>query len=221
MRQAEAYAQLRSLDGPVVRTREAAALWRAEEGTARRRLQSLAEAGLVIPLRRGIWSLDTELDPFALAPYLTAPFPAYVSTFSALAAHGMIEQIPGRVSLVSLDRTRRIQTAIGTFDVHQIAPELFDGYADWRRGGSIANPEKALFDLVYVRAAAGGRAYLPELTLPEGFARGAFRAWGDRIGSPRLRTIVERRLDELMGESEQARQPHQAGRAATSAGAGG
>jgi predicted transcriptional regulator of viral defense system len=207
MRQAEAYAQLRSLDGQVVTTREAAALWRTEEGTARRRLQSLAEAGLVVALRRGLWSLDTELDPFALAPYLTAPFPAYVSTFSALAAHAMIEQIPGRVSLASLDRTRRIQTAIGTFDVHHIAPELFGGFTGWRRGGSIASPEKALFDLVYLRAAAGGRAYLPELTLPEGFEHGALRVWADRIGSPSLRTIVERRLGELVGEPANAGQP--------------
>ena len=149
-------------------------------------------------MRRGLWSLDAELDPFALAPYLTAPFPAYVSTFSALAEHGMIEQIPGRVSLVSLDRARRIQTALGAFEVHHIAPELFGGFVEWRRGGSIAGPEKALFDLVYLRAAAGGRAYLPELTLPEGFDRDALSGWGERIESPRLRTLVSRRLTELV-----------------------
>jgi predicted transcriptional regulator of viral defense system len=199
MRQGEAYAQLRELGGPVVRTREAAALWRSEEGTARRRLQSLAESGLVVPVRRGLWSIDAELDPFALAPYLTAPFPAYASTFSALAAHEMIEQIPGRTSLVSLDRARRIRTALGTFDVHHVAPELFGGFVDWHHGGSIAAPEKALFDLVYLRAAAGGRAYLPELTLPERFDHDALAAWGERIGSARLRTLVDRRLDQLVG----------------------
>jgi predicted transcriptional regulator of viral defense system len=198
MRQTEAYAQLRDLGGAAVGTREAAALWRTEEGTARRRLQSLAEAGLVTPIRRGLWSVETDLDPFAVAPYLTAPFPAYVSTFSALAAHGMIEQIPGRVSLVSLDRARRIQTALGAYDVHHIAPELFGGFVDWHRGGSIASPEKALFDLVYLRAAAGGRAYLPELTLPDGFDHDALGCWKDRIESPRLRTLVDRRLMELV-----------------------
>jgi predicted transcriptional regulator of viral defense system len=198
MSQTEAYAQLRDLGGAAVGTREAAALWRTEEGTARRRLQSLAEAGLVTPIRRGLWSVETDLDPFAVASYLTAPFPAYASTFSALAAHGMIEQIPGRVSLVSLDRARRIQTALGAFDVHHIAPELFGGFVDWPSGGSIASPEKALFDLVYLRAAAGGRAYLPELTLPDGFDHDALGSWKDRIGSPRLRTLVDRRLTELV-----------------------
>lgn len=198
MRQAEAYAQLRDLGGPVVGTREAAALWCSEEGTARRRLQSMAKAGLVTAIRRGLWSVEADLDPFAVAPYLTAPFPAYVSTFSAFAAHGMIEQIPGRISVVSLDRARRIQTAIGAFDVHHIAPELFGGFAPWRRGGSIAHPEKALFDLTYLRAAAGGRAYLPELTLPDEFDHDALGDWVERIGSPRLRTLVDRRLKELM-----------------------
>lgn len=201
MRQAEAYAQLRDLGGPVVGTREAAALWRTEEGTARRRLQSLAAAGLVTSVRRGLWSVDADLDPFALAPYLTAPFPAYVSTFSGLATHGMIEQIPGRVSVVSLDRARRIRTAVGAFEVHHIAPELFGGFVAWHRGGSIASPEKALFDLVYLRAAAGGRAYVPELTLPAKFDHDALGAWVDRIGSTRLRTLVRRRLEELVSKA--------------------
>lgn len=198
MKQIEAYAELRRLGGPAISTNEAAALWRSGEGTARRRLQSFADAGLVLALRRGLWSVDTAVDPFALAPYLTAPLPAYVSIFSAFAAHDMIEQIPGRTFLVSLGRVRRIQTAVGAFDIHHIAPELFGGFVPRQRGGTIASPEKALFDLVYLRAAAGGRAYLPELTLPDAFEHDALNAWVDRIGSPRLRTLVSRRLKELL-----------------------
>jgi hypothetical protein len=74
MNQIEAYAELRRLGATAVRTNEAAALWRTGEGTVRRRLQSFADAGLVVALRRGLWSADTELDPFALSPYLTARF---------------------------------------------------------------------------------------------------------------------------------------------------
>jgi len=198
MKQAEAYAQLRELRGPVVRTREAAALWRTDEGNARRRLHGLADAGLVILLRRGLWSLDTDLDPFALAPYLTAPLPAYVSTFSALAVHAMIEQIPGRVSVASLDRSARVQTEIAAYEIHHLTPELFGGHVPWRRGGFVASPEKALFDLVYLRAAAGGRAYLPELSLPAAFEPEALRVWTERIESRRLRTMVRRRAREIL-----------------------
>lgn len=198
MKQAEIYAQLRDLGGPVVGTREAAALWRTDEGNARRRLRSLADAGLVLSLRRGLWSLDTDLDPFALPPYLTAPLPAYVSTFSALAAHAMIEQIPGRVSVASIDRTARVETTIAAFEIHHLRPELFGGYVAWRRGGFIASPEKALFDLVYLRAAAGSRAYLPELFLPETFEPDVLRGWSERIDGKRLQTIVRRRTRELL-----------------------
>jgi len=198
MRQVEMYAQLRGLKGPVVRTREAAALWRSDEGTARRRLRALADAGLILSVRRGLWSLDTDLDPYTLAPYLTAPLPAYVSTFSALATHGLIEQIPGRVSVASLGRSARVQTAIATFEIHHLAPQIFGGYVPWQRGGSIATPEKALFDLVYLRAAAGGRAYLPELYLPPTFERGAVQVWVDRIPGARLQTIVRRRVREIL-----------------------
>jgi predicted transcriptional regulator of viral defense system len=198
MRQIDMYAQLRELEGPVVRTREAAALWRSDEGTARRRLRALVDAGLVLSVRQGLWSLDIDLDPYALAPYLTVPLPAYVSTFSALATHGMIEQIPGRVSVASLDRSARVQTAIAAFEIHHLAPQLFGGYVPWRRGGSIASPEKALFDLVYLRAAAGGRAFLPELYLPPTFEPAAVQVWVDRIAGARLQTIVRRRLREIL-----------------------
>jgi predicted transcriptional regulator of viral defense system len=198
MSSTEPYAELRGLGAPVVRTREAAALWGTDEGNARRRLQSLVRGGLATSLRPGLWGLDTDLDPFALAPYLTAPLPAYVSTFSALAAHAMIEQIPGRVSVVSLDRARRIKTTLADFEIHHLVPELFGGYVAWSRGGSVASPEKALFDLVYLRAAAGGRAFLPELSLPEGFERAALDSWVGRIGSSRLKTIVADRLSQLL-----------------------
>jgi predicted transcriptional regulator of viral defense system len=198
MRQPEIYAQLRELDGPVISTREAAALWRTDAGNARRRLRSLADAGLVLSLRSGLWSIDRDLDPFALAPYLTAPLPAYVTTFSALAAHAMIEQVPGRVSVASLDRSARVETSIAAFEIHHLMPELFGGYVAWQRGGFIASPEKALFDLVYLRAAAGGRAYVPELSLPETFDAAALRSWSERIESKRLRTIVRRRMRELL-----------------------
>ena len=66
----------------------------------------------------------------------------------------------------------------------------------------MARPEKALFDLVYVRAAAGSRAYLPELSLPADFDRGELSGWSERIESRRLRTLVSRRLRELLRDAD-------------------
>lgn len=201
MKAADAYAELRRLGRPVLSTREAAALWGSEQTAASRRLASLADAGLMLRIRRGLWALDSEIEPFALAPYLTAPLPSYVSLWSALADHGVIEQVPRQVSLVSLARPRRIVTTLGTYVVHQLTPELFGGYTHTERG-YLASAEKALFDLVYVRAAAGTRASPPELSLPVDFNRTVIDQWIVRIESPRLRTLVGRRLRDLLREAD-------------------
>lgn len=201
MKAAEAYGQLLQLDRPIFTTREAAALWRTEQTSASRRLGRLEKAGLLLRIQRGLWALDPGIEPRIVGPYLTTPFPAYVSLFSALAEHGMIEQIPRQISLVSLARPRRIRTSLGVYAVHQLTPELFGGFEGNEREGYLARPEKALFDLAYVRAAAGSRAYLPELFLPEGFDRDELNRWSERIESPRLRTLVLRRVCELLREA--------------------
>ncbi len=202
MKSADAYGELRRLGQPVFTTREAAALWRSEQTSASRRLGSLEKAGLVRRIRRGLWALDPEIEPGVAGPYLTAPLPSYVSLFSALAEHGMIDQIPRQISLISLARPRRILTNLGVYVVHQLAPELFGGFRGSERSGYMARPEKALFDLVYVRAAAGSRAYLPELSLPVGFDRGELGRWSERIESQRLRTLVSRRLRVLLHDAD-------------------
>lgn len=194
----DAYADLMKMNRPVVTNREAAARWRTSRDTAARRLRRLEQAGLVRRLSRGLWAIDPNVAPFVVAPYLTAPLPAYVSFTSALAHHGMIEQIPRRISVASLDRARRITTTIGAFEIHHLAPGLFVGYEGSAEAGYLAVPEKALFDSVYVRAAVGGRAFFPELSLPSDFDDAKLREWTPRIGSARLRTLVSRRLGEVL-----------------------
>jgi len=164
MRLTEAYADLQRIGRPVISTSEAATRWGVQQQTAGKRLRALAAARLALPLRRGLWSLDSDLDPAVLPPYLTSPLPAYVSLFSALARHDMIEQIPGRISVASLDRARTIVTPLGVYAVHHLAPELFGGFEGSEAAGYLAGAEKALFDTVYIRAAAGSRAYFPELS---------------------------------------------------------
>jgi len=195
---AEAYAELRRIGRPLFTTREAATLWRDQPASTSRRLGKLEKAGLVVRIRRGLWALDPEIEPRMVGPYLTAPLPSYLSLFSVLAEHGMIEQVPGQISIVSLARPRRILTSLGLYVVHQLTPDLFGGFAGSEGHGYLARPEKALFDLVYVRAAAGSRAHLPELSLPGNFDRGELSRWSERIENRRLRTLVHRRLRELL-----------------------
>ncbi len=201
MKPANAYGDLLRMNRAIVTTREAAARWQTAQGTAGRRLRAMEEAGLVRRLRRGLWALDPDVAPFVVVPYLTAPFPAYVSFFSALSHHDMIEQIPRQISVASLDRAQRITTAVGTYEIHHLAPKLFDGYDGSEESGYLATPEKALFDAVYVRAAAGSQAFFPELSLPRDFDDAQITEWIGRIESARLRTLVSRRLREVLGQA--------------------
>lgn len=198
MRITDAYRELLDLDVPVLSTREAAARWRTQERSTTKRLRNLERAGLVRHLRRGLWALEPGVDPFVLPPYLTAPYPAYVSFWSILARAGIIEQIPRTIWVASLDRPRQITTAVGHYEVHRIAPELFTGFHGSDARGYLASPEKALFDLVYIRAAAASRAHFPELSLPADFKRARLKRWTALIESPRLRTLVSRRLREVL-----------------------
>lgn len=199
MKASEAYRDLIELDRKVLTTREAAARWNTSSAVATRRLHGLEGDDLVRKLRRGLWAIVPQIGPTVVAPYLTAPLPAYVSLFSALYEHGAIEQIPRSVSVVSLDRAREVETTIAHFSIHHIAPELFGGFEGDEERGYLASVEKAIFDLVYIRAAAGGQAFLPELQPPRKVRRAELRRWTQRIGSRRLRTLVARNLRAVLG----------------------
>jgi predicted transcriptional regulator of viral defense system len=192
------YATLERL-GPVISTGEAAAALRMSASSASRLLAGLAQEGHAVRLRSGLWSLGLAApDPFLLAPELTRPHPSYVSFESALAYHGMIDQLPREVSVASLDRARRITTSVGTFAIHHLPAALFGGWQDTARG-RIAGPEKAIFDIAYASVAHNGRARrVPELELPEGFEVAVIDTWTARIESPRLRTLTRRAIRQAL-----------------------
>ncbi len=198
MRTADAFGELLHLRRSIIETREAAVRLGVSTSRASQLLHSLEEAGLVRRLRRGLWAVQPDVDPFMVPPYLTAPFPAYVSFWSALARHGMIEQVPRQIFVASLDRTRRVTTSVGTYSIHHLAPELFEGYEGSDERGYLATPEKALFDTVYLRAPRGGPVLLPELALPEQFQEEKLKEWASHIARPRLRTLVSRGLDKAL-----------------------
>jgi predicted transcriptional regulator of viral defense system len=185
-----------------VETSEASARLDVPSYRASQILKSLEDAGLVQRLRQGLWALQPPVNPDSVPPYLTAPFPAYISFWSALARHEMIEQIPRQIFVASLDRSRRIKTTVATYSIHHITPDLFDGYKGSPEVGYLATPEKALFDTVYFRASRGGDIYLPELELPDGFDESELTTWTTRVARPRLRTLVERGLRRALASAD-------------------
>jgi len=164
-------------------------------------LRRFVEVGLITSVRKGLWALQERIDPLVLADYITAPYPSYISLQTALHQHGMIDQIPEITYLVSLARSSRIDTGVGTYSVHHVQPELFGGFTvDPHSGIKMATPEKALVDFLYL-SPTRTRLFtaLPELTLPPSFRRREARAWLGRITSDRLWTITTERLNAILG----------------------
>jgi hypothetical protein len=201
VRLVDAAAKLSDIRVPAFHTRDAAAQLDTTLPHASLLLARLAVARQLVPLRRGLWAFPGRVTPLALPPYLTFPLPSYVSLQTALYFHGMVSQVPAITYAVSLARTRRFTTALGTVSIHHVAPRFFFGFEDRGDGVQMASPEKALVDFLYL-GPARSRLFraLPELELPRGFSVKQARTLARRIESPR-RTFVARRLDEVIGRS--------------------
>jgi predicted transcriptional regulator of viral defense system len=203
MRLIDALATLSAMQAPVFDTRDAAACLGVDTAHASTVLARLAAARLVMRLRRGVWAFRDRVDPLALPEYLTSPFPSYVSLHSALYLHGMVEQVPAVTYAVSLARTRRFTTPLGTVSIHHVAPAFFFGFEDaGSSGGRLATPEKALVDFLYL-APARSKLFraLPELEIPASFSPRRARAVVARIGAPRRRAMVSRALEGILARS--------------------
>jgi predicted transcriptional regulator of viral defense system len=202
MKAVDAYSRLRRL-APVVTTSETAAALNMSPTAAAHALERLASAGLVQSVRHGIWYVGPgPIDPLAVLPVFTRPYPSYMSVWSALFDHGMIDQIPRAFYAVSMGRTKKVRATGATFEIHHICPALFDGYSGstGTRAG-VATPEKAIFDTVYLLASRSTDVSLPELELPDDFDASAVWAWVELIEGRRLQTIVSRQLRRLFASS--------------------
>jgi len=138
----------------------------------RRQLGRWVKAGKVYQLRRGLYALappyqQTEPNPFLVANQLVRP--SYVSLQSALANYGLTpEYVPVTTSVTS-DRPQEVSTPLGDYHFKRIKKDRFFAFnlEDLGDGQSayLAEPEKALLDLVYLRPGGEELPYLRSLRL--------------------------------------------------------
>lgn len=200
MKLVDAHARLLQMKQPVLQTADVAACLKISNAHASKLLSRLAESGHIVRLRRGRWAFPERVDPLALPEYLTDPFPSYVSLQSALYYHGMISQIPVVTYAVSLGRTRRFETPLGTVSIHHVHPSFFAGFeTTGKHGIKIATPEKALLDIFYLSSTKSKLfRCLPEIELPKDFS---IKKWWNmvrRIGSRTRRTSVANSFKKFM-----------------------
>jgi predicted transcriptional regulator of viral defense system len=196
MNQIEALQRLRTLAAPVVETRDVAALLQVSTSNATTILRRLAREGMITHLIRGRWLVSEKIDRLALPELISAPHPAYISVQSALFHHGLIEQIPLVIYVVTPGRPRRFRTPLGTISFHRMPPELFKGFELSSR--SDATPEKALFDLLYL-APGRSRVFskLPELTIPRRFQWQRLKEYTELVKSPSRQAYIAERIRAL------------------------
>jgi predicted transcriptional regulator of viral defense system len=172
---------------------------------ASRDLRNLQAHGVVARIRRGLWAVPNHPDfsPYAVVPHLFAERQrGYVSLLSALSLHGMMEQIPQVVHIVTTSQRPVLRTPVATYAFYRIERGLFGGFRPYRRTGNfdIATPEKALFDTLYFSARKGRRfAFLPEVELSAGFSHSELERWIRQISHSPLRTAVKLRWEALAG----------------------
>ncbi|HVE81846.1 MAG TPA: hypothetical protein VND93_03325, partial [Myxococcales bacterium] len=159
------------------------------------------------PLRHGlVWLGRGPIDPWVALEWVTLPYPAYASLYSALYLRGALSQIPAVHYAVTLGRARRVKTAAGTYSLHRVTPELFTGFETTSSGAKIATLEKALFDLAYLSSTRSRLfARPPELELPRSLDQAALRRWTNRIDWRVRREHTRRQLELLTAPASRRR----------------
>jgi predicted transcriptional regulator of viral defense system len=200
MRLVDVHARLLQMKTPVFRTSDAAACLSIGNAHASKLAERLAAAGHMTRLGRGLWGFKNLVEPLTLPEYLTYPYPSYVSLQTAMYYHGLISQIPAVIYAVSISRTKRYETPLGSVSVHHIHPSFFFGFESTGKGPlKMATMEKALIDVLYLSPARSQlfRAF-PEVEFPKGFKVHAARKIIGQIRSLRRRSLVSRLFEGMM-----------------------
>jgi hypothetical protein len=138
----------------------------------RRQLSRWTQAGRVVQLRRGLYTLAAPYQLLPPHPFLIANslLPgSYVSLQSALAYYGLIPEYAAQVQSVTMQRPAHWHNLLGDFRFTHIAPHLFFGYQQATispgQEAAFAFPEKALLDLAHLTPNGDDTAYLASLRL--------------------------------------------------------
>lgn len=160
----------------------------------RRQLSRWTSAGRLLQLRRGLYALAPPWQKQQPQPFLVANrlgLGSYVSGLSALAFAQVIPEYVAEVTSYTGGRPRTFHTPLGRFSFRRLKPSLCFGYRQVALGAGqrafLAEPEKALLDLIYLHPGGDHAAYLKELRLNYDLLRlDVVNAFAQRCGKPKL-----------------------------------
>lgn len=174
----------------------------AGENMAQLRLQlsRWVKNGRLIQLRKGLYTLAPPYSKNTpqLFTISNALKPAsYVSLQSALAYYSLIPEYAPEITSVTTQRPETMQTPLGKFTFRHIKKSLFWGFKYVElvspQFAFVAEPEKALFDLIYLTPDANHYDYLTELRLQhlDTFRLDLFEDYVAKSRSPKLQKAVQ------------------------------
>jgi len=161
----------------------------------RRQLTRWTNSGRLIQLRRGLYALAPPFQrgnphPFKVANRLVSG--SYVSCQSALAHYSLIPEYTPSVVSVCTSRPRLWDTSLGTFIFRHVQRKYLFGYQLLDVLGAqqaiIAEPEKALLDLIYLTPSGDTEEFIRSLRLQnlDQLDEHALEKCAERFGKPKL-----------------------------------
>lgn len=118
-------------------------------------LQTLKRKGHVTGIRKNLHAITDEIPANALAIATQAHAPAYASYWTALSHHGLTEQQPATIQVITTKRPATTTAGPLTIEATHTKKERFYGYTT-KDDAAIAEPEKALIDALARPEKAGG-----------------------------------------------------------------
>ena len=138
----------------------------------RKQLSRWVKAGRLVQLRRGLYLLARPYRTFDPHPFRVANLivpGSYISCESALSFYGIIPEYTFQNISITLGRSCVYSSSVGQFQYRHIKPALYFAYAHRKvnehESVFIAEPEKALLDLIYLFPGADSYPFLKELRL--------------------------------------------------------
>jgi predicted transcriptional regulator of viral defense system len=157
--------------------------------------------GLLVKLRQGFYAFPEYVAQsnfsFFVSNYIYKP--SYISLHSALAFYGIIPEAVTQITAVSTLKTAAFENNFGSFSYMKMKQNLFFGYDILplgERSIHIAQPEKAILDLLYLYPFYNTESEIENLRLDEDFVQnnlniGKLALYLDKFDNKKLTKRVE------------------------------
>jgi len=132
------------------------------------------QVGLIVKLRQRFYAFREVVSQPNFAFFLSNFIykPSYISLHTALAFYGIIPEAVTQITAVSSLKTADFQNDVAQFSYKRIKPHLLFGYEQKPFGNrtiSIATPEKAILDLLYLYPFYNTESEIENLRFDEDF----------------------------------------------------